>query len=63
MTTIYMKQWREPVKQVSKFSLTPQITVKSKSCSFFGEIYTPQGVKPDTKKAEAFKRIQALFIN
>ena len=32
--------------------------VKSKSCSFFGEIYTPQGIKPDPKKA--IKKMQAL---
>ena len=33
-------------------------TVKSKSCSFFGEIQTPQGVKPDPKKVEAIKKLQ-----
>ena len=34
--------------------------VKSKSCGFFGEIYTPQRVKPDPKKVEAVKKRQAL---
>ena len=33
---------------------------KSKSCGFFGEIYTPQGVKPDPKKVKAIKKMQAL---
>ena len=32
---------------------------KSKSCSLFGEIYTPQGVKPDPKNVEAIKKMQA----
>ena len=33
--------------------------VKLKSCSFFGEIYTPQGIKPDPRKVEAIKKMQA----
>ena len=33
--------------------------VKSKSCSFFGKIYTVQGVKPDPKKVEAIKEMHA----
>ena len=33
--------------------------VQLKSCRFFGEIYTPQGVQPDPKKVEAIKKIQA----
>ena len=32
--------------------------VKSKSFIFFGEIYTPQGGKPDPKKVEAIKKMQ-----
>ena len=31
--------------------------VKSKSCSFFGKIYIPQGVKPDPKKVEAINKM------
>ena len=30
--------------------------VKSKSCSFFGNIYTPDGVKPDPSKVDAMKK-------
>ena len=33
--------------------------VKSKSCSFFGEIYTLQGVKSYPRKVEAIKKMQA----
>ena len=33
--------------------------VNSKPCSFFGEIYTSYGVKPDPKKVEAIKKMQA----
>ena len=32
--------------------------VKAKSCSFFGEIYTPQGVRCDPKKVEAITKMQ-----
>ena len=35
-------------------------TVKLKSCSFFGEIYTPQGVKPDPRKVEAIKNVSTF---
>ena len=31
--------------------------VKFKSCSFFGNIYTPEGVKPDPRKVDAIKKI------
>ena len=34
-------------------------TVSSKNCSFFGNIYTPQGVTPDPKKVQAIKQMQA----
>ena len=33
--------------------------IKSKSCNFFGNIYTQQGVKPDPKKVEAIKKMEA----
>ena len=33
--------------------------VKSRSCSFFGEIYTPEGVKPGPSKIDAIKRMEA----
>ena len=33
--------------------------IKSKSCTFFGYIYTPQGVKLDTKKVEAIRKMEA----
>ena len=31
--------------------------VKSTSCSFFGHIYTPEGVKPDPSEIDAIKRM------
>ena len=33
--------------------------VKSRSCSIFGNIYTPEGVKPDPSKVDAIKRMEA----
>ena len=33
--------------------------VKSRSCSFFGNIYTPEGIKPDPSKIDAIKRMEA----
>ena len=33
--------------------------IKTKSCTFFGNVYTPQGVMPDPKKVEAIKKMQA----
>ena len=32
-----------------------------KSCSFFGNVYTPAGVKPDPKKVEAIKKMEAAI--
>ena len=36
--------------------------IKSKLCTFFGNVYTPQGVKPDPKKVEAIKKMEAPQI-
>ena len=33
--------------------------IKTKSYTFFGNVFTPDGVKPDPKKAEAIKKMQA----
>ena len=33
--------------------------IKTKSCSFFGNVYTPAGVKTDPKKVEAIKKMEA----
>ena len=33
--------------------------IRTKSCSFFGNTYTPEGVKPDPKKVEAIKKMEA----
>ena len=33
--------------------------IKSKSCTFFGYVYAPQGVKPDPKNVEAIKKMEA----
>ena len=35
--------------------------VKSKSCSFFGNIYTPDGIKPDPSKVDAIKKMEPPF--
>ena len=31
--------------------------IKTKCCSFFGNLYTPEGVKPDPKKVDAIKQM------
>ena len=36
--------------------------IKTKSCTFFGNVYTPQGVMPDPKKIETIKKMQAPQI-
>ena len=33
--------------------------VKTRSCSFFGNIYAPEGIKPDPSKIDAIKRMEA----
>ena len=33
--------------------------IKSKSCSFFGNIYTPEDVKPDPSKVDVIKKMEA----
>ena len=33
--------------------------IKTKSCNFFGNVYTPAGVKPDPKKVKAIKKMEA----
>ena len=33
--------------------------IESKSCRFFGNIYTLEGVKPDPSKVDAIKRMEA----
>ena len=32
--------------------------IKTKSCSFFGNVYTPAGVKPDPEKVETIKKME-----
>ena len=33
--------------------------IKTKTCNFFGNVYTPTGVKPDPEKVEAIKKMEA----
>ena len=54
MIYIYTRQWREPGKQVSDFD---KCIIKSKSCSFFGNIYSPQVIK--LIKIQTIKQMQA----
>ena len=37
--------------------------INSKSCNFFGNMYTPQGVMPDPKKVQLIKQMQAPSAN
>ena len=34
-------------------------TIKTNSCSYFGNVHTPAGVKPDPKKVETIKKMEA----
>ena len=43
----------------SRFNQQYEKPTPIKSCTFFGNVYTPQGVMPDPKKVEAIKKIQA----
>ena len=36
-----------------------KFVIKSKSYTFFGNVYTPQGVKPHPKKVEAIKKMES----
>ena len=33
--------------------------IETKCCSFFGNLYTPEGVKPDLKKVDGIKQMQS----
>ena len=59
MIFIYMKLWRELRRPDIKLNYDKCI-IKSKSCSFFGNIYTPEGVKPDPSKVYDIKKMEAL---
>ena len=44
-----MKQWRRTRQAGLKLNYD-KCVIKTKSCTFFGNVYTPQGVMPDPKK-------------
>ena len=58
MICTYMRQWKETRQAQLKLNYDRCIT-KTKSCHFFGNIYTPQGVMPDPKMVEDIKKMQA----
>ena len=52
----------EPMERMRKAGIKlnyAKCTIKSKSCNFFGNMYTPQGVMPDPKKVQVIKQMQA----
>ena len=52
----------EAMERTRKAGIKPsydKCIVKSRSCSFFGNIYTPEGVKPVPSKVDAIKRMEA----
>ena len=49
----------EAMERVRSAGIKLNFNQKSKSCTFFGNIYTPQGVKPDPKKVKAIKKMEA----
>ena len=57
MTHTCMKQWKRVRSAGIKLNFE-KCVIKSKSCTFFGNVYTPQGVKPDPKKVEAIKKME-----
>ena len=57
MTGICMKQWSALEKQALN-SILINVLLRPNCCSFFGNLYTPEGVKPDPKKVDAIKQMQ-----
>ena len=57
MTHTCMKQWR--VRSVAMKLNFDKCVIKSKSYSFFCNVYSPQGVKPEPKKVETIKKMEA----
>ena len=57
MTCTCMKQCRVSCTRI-KLNFE-KCVIKSKSHSFFGNVYIPQGVKPDPTKAEAIMKMEA----
>ena len=55
MIFIYMKLWRGHASIKYNYD---KCIVKSKSCSFFRNIYTPDGVKPDPSKVDDIKKME-----
>ena len=55
---MYLHEVMEATRQAGIKLNYDKCIIKTKSCSFFGNVYTP-GVKPDPKKVEAIKKIEA----
>ena len=47
----------ETIERIRKAAI--KCIFKSKSCSYFGNVYNPQGMKPDPKKIQAIRQMQA----
>ena len=57
MTHTSMKQWRVRSAGI-KLNFKKNV-IKSESFTFFGNVSTPQGVKQDSKKVKAIKKMKA----
>ena len=55
----YLHEAMERVRSAGIKLNFEKCVTKSILCTFFGNVYTPQGVKPDAKKVEAIKKLEA----
>ena len=60
---IHLHEAMERTRQAGLKLNYDKCVIKTKSCTFFGNVYTPQGVMPDPKKVEATKKMQAPQTN
>ena len=59
MTTMTLREAMERVRSARIKLNFEKCMIKSKSCPFFVNVYTPQGVKPHPKNVEAIKKMEA----
>ena len=59
MTCTHLYETMERTSQAVLKLNCEKCVIKSKSCTFFGNVYTPKGVMLDPQKVKDIKKIQA----